>query len=55
MTVRGAVAAVSTAMRKAEPAYRRALAAQTLAEVAAAAERHVPNLGEGVRRWYGRG
>ncbi|WP_181871077.1 RrF2 family transcriptional regulator [Sphaerisporangium album] len=47
--------AVSTAMRKAELAWRRALAAQTLAEVAAAAERHAPNLGEGVRRWYGRG
>ncbi|WP_214409489.1 RrF2 family transcriptional regulator [Sphaerisporangium fuscum] len=46
--------AVSTAMRKAEMAYRRALAAQTLAEVREAAERHAPDLGEGVRRWYAR-
>ncbi|GII87409.1 transcriptional regulator [Sphaerisporangium siamense] len=47
--------AVATAMRKAELAYRRALAAQTLAEVKGAAERHVPRLGDSVRRWYGRG
>lgn len=47
--------AISTAMRKAELAWRRALIAQTLAEVQAAADRHAPNLADGVRRWYGRG
>ncbi|GII79391.1 Rrf2 family transcriptional regulator [Sphaerisporangium rufum] len=45
--------AVSTAMRRAELAWRRALAAQTLAEIQAAAERQAPDLGRGVRRWYG--
>ncbi|MFC4588272.1 RrF2 family transcriptional regulator [Sphaerisporangium corydalis] len=46
--------AVTTAMRKAELAWRRALAAQTLADVRASAERHSPDLGAGVRRWYER-
>lgn len=44
--------AVSTAMRKAEMAWRRALAAQTLADVRAAADRHAPQASEAIRRWY---
>ncbi|GIH59319.1 RrF2 family transcriptional regulator [Microbispora siamensis] len=44
--------AVSTAMRKAELAWRRALAAQTLADVRAAADRRAPQAGEAIRRWY---
>ncbi|WP_248958084.1 RrF2 family transcriptional regulator [Sphaerisporangium perillae] len=47
--------AVTTAMRKAEMAWRRALAAQTLADVRAAADRHAPQAGESLRRWYARG
>ena len=46
--------AVSTAMRRAELAWRRALAAQTLAEVRVSAERQAPGLADGVRRWYAR-
>ncbi|GGK71275.1 transcriptional regulator [Sphaerisporangium melleum] len=47
--------AVASAMHRAELAWRRALAAQTLADVRAEAEGHVPGLGEGIQRWYGRG
>ncbi|MFB4300130.1 RrF2 family transcriptional regulator [Actinomadura sp. NTSP31] len=46
--------AVSTAMRKAELAWRRELAAQTLADVRAAAERSAPRVGETIRAWYAR-
>lgn len=46
--------AVSTAMRRAELAWRRELAAQTLADVQASAERAAPRLGERVRNWYAR-
>ena len=46
---------VSTAMRTAELAWRRALAApQTLAQVQAEAERQTPGLGDRVRSWYAR-
>jgi DNA-binding IscR family transcriptional regulator len=44
--------AVSTAMRKAEMAWRRVLSAQTLADVQAAADRRAPQAGEAIRRWY---
>ncbi|WP_405141298.1 Rrf2 family transcriptional regulator [Sphaerisporangium sp. NBC_01403] len=47
--------AVTTAMRKAEMAWRKALAAQTLADVRANADRHAPNVGDSIRRWYARG
>jgi Rrf2 family protein len=46
--------AISTAMRKAEMAWRRALAAQTLADVQAAADRRAPQAGDAIRRWYAR-
>jgi Rrf2 family protein len=46
--------AISTAMRRAELAWRRELAAQTLADVKAAADRHAPNAGARVRRFHGR-
>ncbi|MWA05130.1 Rrf2 family transcriptional regulator [Actinomadura sp. LD22] len=46
--------AVSTAMRKAELAWRRALAEQTLADVSAAVKRGVPEIEENVRAWYAR-
>ncbi|MFB4320206.1 Rrf2 family transcriptional regulator [Actinomadura sp. 21ATH] len=45
---------VSTAMRRAELAWRRELAGQTLADVQADAERSVPRLGDRVRAWYAR-
>lgn len=45
--------AIATAMRKAETSWRRALAAQTLADVQAAADRAAPNAGARLRRWYG--
>ncbi|GAA0259023.1 Rrf2 family transcriptional regulator [Actinomadura nitritigenes] len=46
--------AVSTAMRKAELAWRRALAEQTLADVSAAVKRGVPEIEDNVRAWYAR-
>jgi Rrf2 family protein len=46
--------AVHGAMRRAELAWRRALAEQTLADVQADAERDVPGLGGRVRRWHSR-
>lgn len=46
--------AVATAMRRAELAWRRELAAQTLADVRAAADKHAPRAAERVRRWHGR-
>jgi Rrf2 family protein len=46
--------AVSTAMRRAELAWRRALAEQTLADVRAQAEKSVPRLGEHIRDWHAR-
>ena len=44
--------AVSTAMRRAELAWRSALAEQTLAEVIAAAERAAPGVPGRVWRWF---
>jgi len=44
---------VSTAMRKAELAWRRALAEQTLADVIGAAERAAPGAPRRVHRWFG--
>lgn len=46
--------AVSTAMRKAELAWRRALAEQTLADVSATVKRGVPEIEDNVRAWYAR-
>ncbi|CAM02255.1 RrF2 family transcriptional regulator [Saccharopolyspora erythraea] len=46
--------AIATAMRRAELAWRRELAAQTLADVRAAAEEHAPTAAERLRRWHGR-
>jgi Rrf2 family protein len=46
--------AISTAMRRAELAWRRELAAQSLADVQAAAAKHVPMLARRVRRFHGR-
>ncbi|MFI0355192.1 RrF2 family transcriptional regulator [Actinomadura sp. 9N407] len=45
---------ISTAMRRAELAWRRELAAQTLADVQADADRVAPRLGERIRTWYAR-
>lgn len=46
--------AVFSAMHRAELAWRRALADQTLADVRANAERNAPRVGENVRAWYAR-
>ncbi|XVQ11333.1 RrF2 family transcriptional regulator [Spirillospora sp. CA-255316] len=43
--------AVNAAMRRAELAWRQALAEQTLADVQAEAEAHAPRLGEQLRAW----
>lgn len=43
---------ISTAMRRAELAWRRALAEQTLADVIAAAERAAPGAPGRVHRWF---
>ena len=43
---------ISTAMRKADLAWRRALAAQTLADVIAATERTAPGVPGRVRNWF---
>jgi Rrf2 family protein len=43
---------IATAMRTAELAWRRALAAQTLADIMAEAERQQPQAGDRVRHWY---
>ncbi|MCP2343044.1 Rrf2 family protein [Actinomadura rupiterrae] len=43
---------VTTAMRSAEFAWRRALAGQTLAEIRARTEELQPELGDRVRAWY---
>ncbi|MFC5182734.1 RrF2 family transcriptional regulator [Actinomadura harenae] len=43
---------VHTAMRHAEYAWRRALAAQTLADIRAKTERMLPTLADRVRSWY---
>ena len=45
---------VASAMRTAELAWRRALAAQTLADVMAETERQLPEAGDRVRRWFDR-
>lgn len=47
--------AISIAMRRAELAWRRELAAQTLADVKTTADRHAPNAAARVRRFHGRG
>jgi Rrf2 family protein len=44
--------AIASAMRSAETAWRQALAAQTLADVRAAADRHAPHAGPALRRWH---
>jgi Rrf2 family protein len=46
---------VSLAMRKAELAWRRALAAQTLADVRVATDRRAPQAADTLRSWYARG
>jgi Rrf2 family protein len=46
--------AIATAMRRAELAWRRELAAQTLADIRASADAHAPRAGQRVRRWHGR-
>jgi Rrf2 family protein len=43
---------IATAMRTAELAWRRALAAQTLADMMAETERQLPQAADRVRRWY---
>jgi Rrf2 family protein len=45
---------VKTAMRRAEMAWRRALAEQNLADIKGEAERTTPGLGEYIRNWYAR-
>lgn len=45
---------VSQAMRQAETAYRKALAAQTLADIRAKVERHLPHTPEATRGWFAR-
>ena len=44
--------AIAVAMRTADVAYRRALAAQTLADVRDQAERDAPNAAANTRRWH---
>jgi hypothetical protein len=46
--------AVSTSMRRAELAWRRELAAQTVADVRAEADRHAPGACAAARRALGR-
>lgn len=46
--------AVSASMHRAELAWRRELAAQTVADVRTEADRHAPGVAESVRRAYGR-
>ncbi|GAA2429508.1 Rrf2 family transcriptional regulator [Actinomadura vinacea] len=46
--------AVSSAMRRGELAWRRALAEQTLADVKAEAEANAPGLGTKLRAWHDR-
>ncbi|WP_344312835.1 Rrf2 family transcriptional regulator [Fodinicola feengrottensis] len=43
---------VTTAMRKAELQWRRALAATTLADIGHNVVRHVPKIAENMQRWY---
>jgi Rrf2 family protein len=44
--------AIAAAMRRADVAWRRALAGQTLADVRDAAERDTPGAADRVRRWH---
>lgn len=44
--------AVAAGMRRAETAWRRSLADQSLAEIRANADRTAPDLGDRLRRWY---
>ncbi len=44
--------AVNAAMRRAETQWRKALAAQTLADVSAAVTRKAPKVAEQTREWY---
>lgn len=44
--------AIDVAMRKAELAWRRSLADQTLADIVAAVERGYPNARAGTHRWF---
>lgn len=48
----GGPCTVSRAMRKAEVAWRRELAGQTLADIKATAERTAPGVPGRVRRWF---
>jgi Rrf2 family protein len=43
---------ITTAMRTAELAWRRALAAQRLSDIKAGADAHQPHLGDSLRRWH---
>ncbi|MET8870103.1 Rrf2 family transcriptional regulator [Nonomuraea sp. NPDC004580] len=45
---------ISQAMRRAEMAYRKELAAQTLADIRAKVERHSPGAPEAAREWFAR-
>lgn len=45
--------AIHTSMRKAELAWRRELAAQSIADIAATVDDHSPAAAERVRRWFG--
>ncbi len=45
--------AVHTSMRKAELAWRRELASQSIADIAATVDDHSPAAAERVRRWFG--
>lgn len=45
--------AITTAMRKAELAWRRELAAQSLADIMATVEHTTPGAPDRVRRWFG--
>lgn len=46
--------AVAESMREAELAWRRALAARTLADIKAKVDRHAPKTRESLQRWYAR-
>ncbi|WP_223166239.1 RrF2 family transcriptional regulator [Nonomuraea sp. SYSU D8015] len=48
-----ATCVISTAMRKAELAWREELAGQTVADVCASVERRAPGEPERTRRWFG--
>ncbi|RRO15732.1 Rrf2 family transcriptional regulator [Saccharopolyspora rhizosphaerae] len=49
----GPPCAIHTSMRKAELAWRRELASQSIADIASTVEEHSPDASERVRRWFG--